>query len=404
MIKEKLKVLSYTSLGHFINDGYNLLYPVLITYYIEIGGLKLWILGVIAIIYTLISGFVSTPASLYADRNGKHKEMLILGIIMDGIAAPFLSLPFLFHGFSYEFMIIGALFLGIGQSLYHPMGAYILSDAFEGSDAPSAMGINGSFGSLGRAFMPSMVVLSIMLFGKFYGVNFLGIVAILAGIIINMGLSVKNHERNKIPKIKKKSSLRDLGKFKYFIVALVSVTFFRSMFLSATTTYVPTYVTSILNSHYLMGIILTLALLTAVIGQPFFGYVTSKKGGRFTVTVTVTASTAIFFVFLLAKNNIWIAAISYSIYVFFAMSGFPVLLGYVTQVVPKEFSTTSSGFVWGIGNTIGGAAGIGLMSLLNAMGYTIYYSFWIMMITSVISCLLLPLLPKRTKLPSISSV
>ncbi len=400
MIKEKLKVLSYTSLGHFINDGYNLLYPVLITYYIEIGGLKLWILGVIAIIYTLISGFVSTPASLYADRNGKHKEMLILGIILDGVSAPFLSLPFLIHGFAYEFMILGALFLGIGQSLYHPMGAYILSDTFEGSEAPSAMGINGSFGSLGRAFMPSLVVLSIMLFGKFYGVNSLGIVAILAGIIISAGLSIRNNGRNANPRLKKKSTLNDLGRYKYFIAALVSVTFFRSMFLSATTTYVPTYITSILNSHYLMGIVLTLALLTAVIGQPFFGYVTSKRGGRFTVTVTVIASTAIFFVFLLARNDIWIVAISYSIYVFFAMSGFPVLLGYVTQVVPKEFSTTSSGFVWGIGNTIGGAAGIGLMSILNAMGYSIYSSFWIMMITAVMSCILLPLLPRKTKPPS----
>ncbi len=400
MKREKLSVLAFTSLGHFINDGYNLLYPILITYYIEISGLKLWILGIIAIVYTLISGFVSTPASIYADRNSLHKEMLILGIIMDGVAAPFLALPFIFHGFSYELMILGSIFLGIGQSLYHPMGAYMLSTAFGNSDAPSAMGINGSFGGLGRAFMPSIVVLSIAVFGKFYGVNFLAVIAVLSGIIISMGLSVKGKENVSSKKIIKKTSMKDLGKYKYFIIALVSVTFFRSMFLSATTTYVPTYITNILKSHYLMGIVLTLSLLTAVIGQPFFGYVTSRRGGRFTVIVTFIASTAIFFVFLLGGGNILVIGISYAIYVFFAMSGFPVLLGYVTQVIPKEYSTTSSGLVWGIGNTVGGAVGIAMMSLMNEMSFSLYKSFWIMMITSVMSCVLLPLLPKQIRPPS----
>lgn len=395
MIKGGIKVLAFTSLGHFINDGYNLLYPVLITYYTEISGLKLWVLGVIAIIYTLISGFVSTPASLYADRTGKHKEMLILGIMMDGIAAPFLALPFILPVHSYIFMIIGAIFLGIGQSLYHPMGAFLLASAFEGKDAPSAMGINGSFGSLGRAFIPTIVVLSILVFGKFMGVNFLGIIAIVSGIAISIGLSTRHDEKRKESLNSRRQSLKDLGRYRYFIITLVSVTFFRSMFLSATTTYVPTYITSILKSHYLMGIVLTLALLTAVIGQPFFGFVTSMKGGKFTVSLTVLASTAVFFFFLLGPNDVWFVGISYALYVFFAMSGFPVLLGYVTQVVPKEFSTTSSGFVWGIGNTIGGATGIGLISLFNAMGYSIHYSFWLMMIAAVISCILLPLLPKR---------
>ncbi len=390
----KVSVLIFTSLAHFINDGYGLMFSVLIAYYDNIQGVQLWVLGAIAIIYTLISGFISTPASIYADRRGLQKELMALGLLLDGISAPFFAMPFILPHYAYPLMGIGAVFLGIGQSLYHPMGAYLISVAFEHSSAPSAMGLNGSFGSLGRALFPILVVAVISTLGSFAGVNILGAVAIVSGILIQILLTGRN-QPTLHKDIGKGQSFSGIGRFRYFILPVTAITFFRSMTLSASTTYAPVYVTRLFNSHILMGEILTISYATAIIGQPYFGRVTSKRGGRFTVTLTILASTLMFIVFLYVGKNLPLLLLSFSAYSFFAMSAFPVLLGYVSQVIPKEFSTTVSGITWGLGTTIGGAVGIALASTLILFGMSIYFSFWVLTAFSILASALLPFLYNR---------
>ena len=84
--------------------------------------------------------------------------------------------------------------------------------------------------------------------------------------------------------------------------------FFKGAFMAGTITFISKYIFDITKSAYLTGIILTISLIPAVLGQPVFGYLTTKRGGKFTVGIT-SVFTFIFFVIFLSTKNVLLLTI-----------------------------------------------------------------------------------------------
>jgi len=390
-MKNSLVPLIMTSLAHFINDGYNIIFSVLITYYLFIPGLTLPILGAVAIVYTVTSGLLSTPLSLMAQRMGRHVPFMSLGIFLQGISAFLFILPFIYHNISIETIVAGAIILGIGQSTYHPLGAFIISQSYENQKAASYMGLNGSFGSLGRAAFPSLVVFSIEFLGYVTGLAFLGVLAIISALLVDVFLrNIKFRPAKKEESTEKKTKTRIEKGFLAFVLYLTIMSFLRAIFFNGTLVYIPQYFVELTMSHALMGIIMTVSLLMAVIGQPLFGYLTTRWGGKIVVAITTVFSLITFSLFLLFSRILVISVASFALFSLFSLTSFPVLMGYVNQKIPKEIATVSSGIVWGIGVVLGGATGIGMISILNYLHYSLAYSFWVVMIFGVISAVMIP--------------
>jgi hypothetical protein len=96
-------------------------------------------------------------------------------------------------------------------------------------------------------------------------------------------------------------------------------------------------------------------------------------------------------------DNTIVMTVAYSAVTFLLFNGFSVFLDYSYQLVPPRYYSTSYSFVWGIGNTLGGAAGLALITyLLTFNGITI--AMYYMIVPLAVSIILLPLLPKDTKL------
>ena len=70
-MKGNTSSLAFTSLAHFANDGSALFYPILITYYVQLPGMTISYLGVMAILFNLVSGALSTPIG----KRAHHKHM-----------------------------------------------------------------------------------------------------------------------------------------------------------------------------------------------------------------------------------------------------------------------------------------------------------------------------------------
>ncbi len=393
----KLKALIFSSLGHFSNDGNFLLFPVLLAYFASFPHVNIALLGSIAVITNVLSGLLSTPIGMHADKIDSDSKLLAIGIALNAIAVPVFAVAFVYPSQLYLFALIGAVLLGVGQSFYHPIGASILSYAYGNKKAPVMMGINGSMGSVGRSVMPIAIVALIGYFGAVDGLGIVAIYLIAAAIAIYIGLYgfSRNHTSAmaKMKPVKKVSHLKD---YKKFLAILVIIIFIRSMFLSGTFNYTPMYLDKVFGSKAIMGILLTISFSTAVVGQPIFGLMTAKKGGRYTTIIATVFATVAFILFMLSGANVLLCLLTYSIFVFFAFSGFPVLLGYIGQMIPKEHSTTSNALVWGVGNTLGGAAGIGLMSVL-LLYMSLGDAMWFMSIFSVVSSFMLPLLPSQKR-------
>ncbi len=401
-MRDDKRSLIFTSLAHFTNDGNFLLFPTLIAYYKFIPGVSIEFLGIMAILYNLLSGLLGSPIGKYADKINKDGLLIFTGIIIEAISVLFFGLAFLLVKEINYIILIAALLLGTGQAFYHPIGASILSFAY-GNKAPNAMGLNGSFGSLGRALFPSIIVYSILFLGNFNGLLIIFIYIAISAFIILSGLNffkrpvIKEKIVNK-EKLKEDNIERNLNynKYKKFLYMLTAIVFIRSIFLMGTVTFIPDYFDDIFHSKIIMGDVVTISFISAIFGQPYFGSLTRKFGGKFTIALTTIIST-IFFGILLLTDNVILVTVIYLIYVFAAFSGFPVLLGYVSQTIPSEFSTQSNALVWSFGNIVGGALGIALVTLLLYINVSLYESFIFMLIFAIISVILLPLLPNKNK-------
>ncbi|MHB8358452.1 MAG: MFS transporter [Thermoplasmataceae archaeon] len=396
-----VRSLIFTSMGHFSNDGNFLLFPVLITYYSLIPGISLILLGAVAIIYNALSGLLSTPIGHLADRTDRDGLLLAAGIAINGSSVGVFAIPFLYHSLAIPAIIGGSVLLGLGQSFYHPIGATIITESFDKKTATKMLGINGSFGSLGRALLPTVIVAVMILAGDTDGLLLIMLYLFIFAIVIYAGLRNFKRNSNKPKKGKGETSTVNrsiVKKYSKFLYILTLVIFVRSMFLTGTITFVPTFLTNVYHSRTEAVAIVTISFVTAIFGQPYFGSLTSKFGGRKIISFTTIISGVAFASFIYFASNLIVSATSFAVFAFVTYSGFPVLLGYVNQVVPREISTTSNGLVWGVGQTLGGALGIAVLD-----GFKVFVSLGdsltLMLIFALAAIVLLPLIPRNDRLP-----
>lgn len=409
-MKAEAKSLVFTSMAHLVNDGNFLLYPILITFYSVLPNVHLVALGIMAVIYYVLSGILSAPIGVFADRYDKDSILISFGIGIQALAMFLFALPFLYPAYIYWLLISAAVLLGVGQAFYHPLGASVIYHTYGSSKAPPAMGINGGLGSVGRAAMPIIIVALIELIGGFQGLSIITFYTIVSATVIYAGLRFfkRKDYRTSTDEAQDKIVVGDKKGMKIYwgmIVTITIVIFLRSMFNIAVVTFIPTYINDLVGSSTIMGTVLTLAFVPPIFGQVWFGQLTTKRGGKFTVGISTALSAVVFFLLLLFAGPVASAGlvyavsfigIMYGVYAFLTFSGFPILLGYVGQIVPKTLSTTANAMVWGVGQTVGGGVGIALMSLM-LLNFSLSSAMWIMLIFAAVSSVMLPLLPSRKK-------
>ncbi|BCU68950.1 MFS transporter [Stygiolobus caldivivus] len=389
MKSNELRALAITSLAHFMNDGTFLVFPLLIVYYSTQAHVSIVFLGTLSIIYTLLSGLLSPVIGDFADRHNLDTPLLSLGILLEGIALMLFALGFSFP----SLIVLGTVILGIGQAFYHPIGGAILSRIF-GKSSGRALGLNGAFGSVGRAVMPTIVTFMILAIGELLGLVSLSLVFVVATFIIFVGLSF--YKKGGSGDIRKSKEKLDRIFYKFLFILGVIV-FIRSMFITGTTTFTGEFIYDTYHSKVLAGVFLTVGFIGSVFGQPLFGWVTEKKGGRFAFLITSIISVLAFLGFLYFSVYLVAAAAMYVIFTLAAFSAFPVLLGYVSQTFPKSFYTVANSYVWGIGVTVGGAAGNALITALLGDKVPLVTTFYIALVLAVISIILTPLIPSKVR-------
>lgn len=63
-------------------------------------------------------------------------------------------------------------------------------------------------------------------------------------------------------------------------------------------------------------------------------------------------------------------------------------------MVPREVNTTSNSMVWGgVGQTVGGAAGIAFISLMDKVIPPLWTAIWFSILFAVVTSFIMPLLP-----------
>lgn len=399
MVSRRTSTLALTSLAHFTNDGNFLIFPLLINYYQALNA-QLIILAIGAILYDVVSGILGTWVGKLADKTGEYGKLIFVGLASQGISIAIFGSAFVYPSLTNVIVLAGATVLGFGQAFYHPLGGTVLSFSFRGTGYGRALGINGSMGSLGRAIVPIIIGFSIPVTGVADSFMILALYEIAVGLVILYGL--RKSERKKTPE-KTKENIPErtesvARKYRKIIYTLAAVVFIRSIFTTGIVTFTPYYIVQIFGlSHFspLPNEMASIAFIAPIFGQPLFGIMTIKFGGKTTIALSSVFS-ILFIIGFMLTHSVYIMTASLAGFAFAIFSGFPVLIGYVSQLVPKDIITASNGLVWGMGSTLGGAIGVVMFYVMyDIVKLNVSYSIWALIIIGAVSVFMIPMLPKR---------
>lgn len=385
------RLLGVTSLAHFLNDGVVFFIPV-------IGDLlaqghhvsTVLITAMLTIFYITSAGF-GIVVGLVADALGRRGSMIALGIATLGVSLLGFYAALSLTGVPSDVLVlVAAAVAGVGSSFYHPLGGSLLQLGFPESSRGRALGINGAFGSLGRALYPALFfVIAAMGISKPATAIVFAVLSLLAAVIVLVGLRPESAapapRRSAAPAPgtvpadpagdppadraaarPASTPLRSL--LSRSVIALTSIAFFRSLAFIGIVAWIPIYLTTQRHAGIStgLGIAVTAMYAGGIIGQPLFGLLADRFDKRIVLAADSLGSALGIFWFLTTSGHGATALLALAVFGLFTFSGFPLLMSLVADYVPKSASTTGNALVWGIGSTGGQALGPLAASLLMA--------------------------------------
>jgi Sugar phosphate permease len=388
----KQRILTLTSISHFINDGNTWFLPVAFTFLIEYLGVLKVLIGILGGIFFGVSALASPLVTRIADKINLHSKIMGIGILLWGLSLILFGLSIQIN--SLPFIILSVALSGFASAFYHPLGAAMLSITYKGS-AGIALGINGSMGSLGRAIYPSLTLTLFSIFHKdmlltALVLGILSLVAAIPSLFINVNL-VKDDEHKNIAKSDIKSSM-------IVVILLTIISLLRSIFAQGISQFLPTLLVENYGYSYNfdLGEAISIALAAAIIGQPLLGLLSDRIGRRIIYGISTAGAVISFLIFLKIPSLVLL-----SIFGFFTFSAFPLMLSIVGDLVPRGSASFANSLVWGLGVTGGGVIGPVLVGIL-AQSYNLILASELISIVGLISALLIPFIPKspkRSKVP-----
>ncbi len=376
-------VLGAASLCHFLNDMMQALLPAV--YPILQGNFALSFaqVGFLTFVYQLTASILQPFIGAYTDRRPLPYSLPF------GMASSMLGLLTLAYAPSYGMLLLGAVLLGVGSSIFHPETSRIARLASGGSHgmAQSIFQVGGNFGSAVGPLAAAFIVLPR---GQ-EGLAWFALAA-LAGMIILSALGrwyqVNGHAKRPSGKAPSRHATLSRGKVAMAMSVLIALLFSKYIYMAAFTSY---YIFFLIEKF---GISTQQAQICQFV---FFGAVAvgtiagGPIGDRFGRKPVIWASILGVLPFTLILPHVGLTAtviLSGIIGVTIA-SAFPAIVVYGQDLMPGRVGMVSGlffGFIFGIGGI--GAAMLG--GLADWKGMVFVFEFCSVLPVIGILTILLP--------------
>ncbi|MGC9221108.1 MAG: MFS transporter [Solirubrobacteraceae bacterium] len=392
------RLVGVTSLAHFLNDGVVFFVPVIGDLLSQNHRVSTTMITAMLTTFYVVSAGSGLGIGLVADRLGRRGQMIAVGIALLGVSLlGFYGALSLAGGARSVLVILAAVLAGFGSAFYHPLGGSILQLGVPAGARGKALGINGAFGSLGRALYPALFFLVATVgISKPTTTVVFGVLSILAAAVVAFGLpaDVTDPERRThagkavapaaasagVPAAASAGApaaapvadrkpvavpLRSL--INRSVVALTGIAFFRSLGFIGVVSWIPIYLSSERHAGLStsLGFTVTVMYAGGILGQPLFGLLVDRFDKRLVLAIDSLGSAGGIFFFLSTSGLGAQALLALFVFGVFTFSGFPLLMSLVADYVPKSSSTTGNALVWGLGSTGGQALSPLVVGLLT---------------------------------------
>ncbi|MBD6955659.1 MAG: MFS transporter [Thermoplasmata archaeon] len=382
------RILIDTTIAHFINDGLSYLPFFLIIMIKENYNLSFFAESMILMSYYIGSAIVSPYMGRYIDRTRKKGLFMGIGMFLFSLSFLLLVPPYPQYIAIPSFMF-SMFIISIFSTIYHPIGSMILNYRYR-DYAGTVLGINGIGGSLGRALFPVIMEGFLAAFNKNFVFSIISISFIMGAISLYVAYDMRKEEIYVEKKIK-----RGVFRFSLPIAFFLVATILRNTAIQGGFNLLPAFLNSTLHySSFLIAIILFIANSTAIVGQPFLGYLSDRYGGK-TMLIVTSLIPGILLILLMFVSNVYTVSIIFIVTYFFGMSNFPLLMVFVGELSSDEELAENSAVIFGLGGGIGGALGSIAIGVL-AQTLNIYLAFIIIGVISIAGSLMMFYIPKKS--------
>lgn len=350
-------VLLGASLGHFLNDLLQALLPAMYPILQKGFSLSFAQVGILTLVYQMTASILQPFIGNYTDRRPMPYSLPF------GMASSMTGLLTIAFASSYHWLLLGAVLLGLGSSIFHPETSRIARLASGGSHglAQSVFQVGGNFGS---ALGPLAAAFIILPYGQ-TGLSWFALVALLGIVLLTaLGHWYSSHNRTK-PKASRppvRPSHLSQRQVAVAMSVLIALLFSKYVYLASFTSYYTFYLidhfgVSTQNAQILQFVFFAAVAAGTVAGGP----VGDRLGRKLVIWVSILG--VLPFTLLLPHVGLAATVVLSVVIGLVISSAFPAIVVYGQELMPGRVGMVSGlffGFIFGVGGM--GAALLGVVA------------------------------------------
>ncbi len=349
-------VLAALSLCHMLNDTIQSLLPAIYPVLQENYALTFTQIGVLHFVFQATASLLQPAVGLYTDK----RPMFRLSTL--GMGASLIGLLILAYASHYWVLLLAAMAIGIGSSIFHPDSSRVARTASGGR-----YGFAQSFfqvgGNTGTAIGPLLAAFVVLPFGQ-ASIAWFSVLALLGMVVLwNVGTWARARYRQAraraaAPATSPLPTRRVMGT----IAILAVLVFSKYIYLASLTSYYTFFLIERFGVSVKQSQLLLFVFLAAVAAGTLAGGPIGDRVGRKAVIWVSILGVLPFTLALPHANLVWTAILSVVIGLVIA-SAFSAILVYAQQLVPGRVGMISGlffGFAFGIAGI--GAAALGVLA------------------------------------------
>ena len=380
-------VIAAISFAHLLND---MMQSVLLAIYPMLKlGLQLSFaqIGLITLAYQLTASLLQPLIGLYTDHRPKPYSLPV------GMGFTLVGLLLLSQALSFDSVLVAAMMIGIGSSIFHPESSRVARMA-AGQQPGLAQSLFQIGGNLGTALGPLLAALIIVPFGQGSAAWF-SLAALLGVIVLSLvGRWASHHGANFRGRMRAFTgnglSRRQIGVSLLILGLLMFSKFFYMTSLSSYYTFylIERFAMSLTSAQMYLFVFLFAVAVGTVAGGP----VGDRIGRKRVIWVSILG-VAPFALILPHANLMWTGVLTVIIGLILA-SAFSAILVYAQELVPGKVGAISGGF-FGLAFGLGGIGAALLGQLADATSIETVYQVCAFLPLIGLLTVFLPAIEKR---------